>query len=165
MLIYTNAVFLTFTLAVIWLQTVWTQIFNVLTINIVHSLLHFWSATHSKTVGTVKHGYSWKMSCLEGNICCSKISMYFTALMLLHALTQPHGNSLEASFHAWPKAHGIHFFQKWFGITICLTKIYFSTVWWSTQDASEPREVYTTSGHSWHKASVFLHSKGLSAIC
>ena len=52
------------------------------------------------------HGRPWKGCRLEGSICCSKISMYFSALMvpsqkcklpLPRALTQPH-NMIDPGF-------------------------------------------------------------------
>ncbi len=78
------------------------------------------------------HGRPWKRCLLEGSILCSKISMYFSALMvpsqkcklpLPRALTQPHtmtdpgfwlvaGNSLDDPFLLWSGAHGVHSSQK-----------------------------------------------------
>ncbi len=78
------------------------------------------------------HGHPWKRCLLEGSILCSKISMYFSALMvpsqkcklpLPRALTQPHtwqtlafglvaGNSLDDPFLLWSGAHGVHSSQK-----------------------------------------------------
>ncbi len=78
------------------------------------------------------HGRSWKRCLLEGSILCSKISMYFSALMvpsqkwklpLPRALTQPPyhdrpcfglvaGNSLDDPFLLWSGAHGVHSSQK-----------------------------------------------------
>ncbi len=79
------------------------------------------------------HGRPWKRCLLEGSILCSKISMYFSALMvpsqkcklpLPRALTQPHtmtdpgfglvaGNSLDDPFLLWSGAHGVHSSQKY----------------------------------------------------
>ncbi len=79
------------------------------------------------------HGRPWKRCLLEGSILCSKISMYFSALMvpsqkcklpLPRALTQPHtmtdpafglvaGNSLDDPFLLWSGAHGVHSSKKY----------------------------------------------------
>ncbi len=114
------------------------------------------------------HGRPWKRCLLEGSILCSKISMYFSALMVLsqkcklplpRALTQPH-----TMYRPWlldlllvtvwmilfffgPGAHGVHSSQKIPEILIHLTTVHVSTVWWSIPDASEPREVDGASGH------------------
>ncbi len=113
------------------------------------------------------HGRPWKRCLLEGSILCSKISMYFSALMvpsqkcklpLPRALTQPipwqtlafglvAGNSLDDPFLLWSGAHGVHSSQKIPEILIHLTTVHVSTVWWSIPDASEPREVDGASGH------------------
>ncbi len=113
------------------------------------------------------HGRPWKRCLLEGSILCSKISMYFSALMvpsqkcklpLPRALTQPipwqtlafglvAGNSLDDPFLLWSGAHGVHSNQKIPEILIHLTTVHVSTVWWSIPDASEPREVDGASGH------------------
>ncbi len=114
-----------------------------------------------------RHGRPWKRCPLEGSILCSKISMYFSALMvpsqkcklpLPRALTQPHtmtdpgfglvaGNSLDDPFLLWSGAHGVHSSQKIPEILIHLTTVHVSTVWRSIPDASEPREVDGASGH------------------
>ncbi len=114
--------------------------------------------------------YAWtslERCLLEGSILCSKISMYFSALMvpsqkcklpLPRALTQPipwqtlafglvAGNSLDDPFLLWSGAHGVHSSQKIPEILIHLTTVHVSTVWWSIPDASEPREVDGASGH------------------
>ncbi len=114
------------------------------------------------------HGRPWKRCLLEGSILCSKISMYFSALMvpsqkcklpLPRALTQPPyhdrpwlldfvaGNSLDDPFLLWSGAHGVHSSHKIPEILIHLTTVHVSTVWWSIPDASEPREVDGASGH------------------
>ncbi len=114
------------------------------------------------------HGRPWKRCLLEGSILCSKISMYFSALMvpsqkcklpLPRALTPtPYhdrpwlldlllGNSLDDPFLLWSGAHGVHSSQKIPEILIHLTTVHVSTVWWSIPDASEPREVDGASGH------------------
>ncbi len=113
------------------------------------------------------HGRPWKRCLLESSILCSKISMYFSALMvpsqkcklpLPRALTHPipwqtlafglvAGNSLDDPFLLWSGAHGVHSSQKIPEILIHLTTVHVSTVWWSIPDASEPREVDGASGH------------------
>ncbi len=113
------------------------------------------------------HGRPWKRCLLEGSILCSKISMYFSALMVpsqnASYLCQGHwhnpipwqtlafglvaGNSLDDPFLLWSGAHGVHSSQKIPEILIHLTTVHVSTVWWSIPDASEPREVDGASGH------------------
>ncbi len=109
------------------------------------------------------HGRPWKRCLLEGSILCSKISMYFSALMVPSHLCQGHwhnpipwqtlafglvaGNSLDDPFLLWSGAHGVHSSQKIPEILIHLTTVHVSTVWWSIPDASEPREVDGASGH------------------
>ncbi len=113
------------------------------------------------------HGRPWKRCLLEGSILCSKISMYFSALMVHHrsasylcqgqwhnpipwqtlAFGLVAGNSLDDPFLLWSRAHGVHSSQKIPEILIHLTTVHVSTVWWSIPDASEPREVDGASGH------------------
>ncbi len=113
------------------------------------------------------HGRPWKRCLLEGSILCSKISMYFSALMVpsqkCKLPCQGHwhnpipwqtlafglvaGNSLDDPFLLWSGAHGVHSSQKIPEILIHLTTVHVSTVWWSIPDASEPREVDGASGH------------------
>ncbi len=112
------------------------------------------------------HGRPWKRCLLEGSILCSKISMYFSALMVpsqkcklpLPGTDTPipwqtlafglvAGNSLDDPFLLWSGAHGVHSSQKIPEILINLTTVHVSTVWWSIPDASEPREVDGASGH------------------
>ncbi len=113
------------------------------------------------------HGRPWKRCLLKGSMLCSKISMYFSALICHHRsasyLCQGHwhnpipwqtlafglvaGNSLDDPFLLWSGAHGIHSSQKIPEILIHLTTVHVSTVWWSIPDASEPREVDGASGH------------------
>ncbi len=104
----------------------------------------------------------------EGSILCSKISMYFSALMvpsqkcklpLPRALTQP-------QYHDRPwlldlllvTVWMILFFfgrstrrsipsQKYLKYWFIWPQYNVSTVWWSIPDASEPREVDGASGH------------------
>ncbi len=107
------------------------------------------------------HGRIWKRCLLEGSILCSKISMYFSALMvpsqkcklpLPRALTQPHtmtdpgfglvaGNSLDDPFLLWSGAHGVHSSQKIPEILIHLTTVHVSTVWWSNTPDSTHQHV------------------------
>ncbi len=106
------------------------------------------------------HGRPWKRCLLEGSILCSKISMYFSALMVPSqkckhnpipwqtlAFRLVAGNSLDDPFLLWSGAHGVHSSQKIPEILIHLTTVHVSTVWWSIPDASEPREVDGASGH------------------
>ncbi len=97
------------------------------------------------------HGRPWKRCLLEGSILCSKISMYFSALMVpsqkCKLPLQGHwhnpipwqtlafglvaGNSLDDPFLLWSGAHGVHSSQKIPEILIHLTTVHVSTVWWS----------------------------------
>ncbi len=108
------------------------------------------------------HGRPWKRCLLEGSILCSKISMYFSALMvpsqkcklpLPRALTQPHtmtdpgfwtvaGNSLDDPFLLWVQEHTATFLPKntW-NTDSSDHSTRFPTVWWSIPNAPEPREV------------------------
>ncbi len=106
------------------------------------------------------HGRPWKRCLLEGSILCSKISMYFSALIVPSQKCKHNpipwqtlafglvaGNSLDDPFLLWSGAHGVHSSQKIPEILIHLTTVHVSTVWWSIPDASEPREVDGASGH------------------
>ncbi len=85
----------------------------------------------------------WKRCLLEGSILCSKISMYFSALMVPsqkckftfakgtdtpHTMTDPGfglvaGNSLDDPFLLWSGAHSVHSSQKIPEILIHLTTV------------------------------------------
>ncbi len=81
------------------------------------------------------HGRPWKRCLLEGSILCSKISMYFSALMVPSQkckLPLPRalafglvaGNSLDDPFLLWSRAHGVHSSQKIPEILIHLTTVH-----------------------------------------
>ncbi len=111
------------------------------------------------------HGRPWKRCLLEGSILCSKISMYFSALMVPSQkckFTFAKGTD-TTPYHDRPWlldlllvtvwmilfffGHGVRSSQKIPEILIHLTTVHVSTVWWSIPDASEPREVDGASGH------------------
>src|SRR4029434_11033846 len=94
------------------------------------------------------HGLPWKGCRLKRSICCSKISMHFSALIvpsqkcklpLPRALTQPHtmtdpglglvsDQRCDGPLLLCSGAHGVRFFQKRPEILIRLTTIHISTV-------------------------------------
>ncbi len=73
------------------------------------------------------HGRPWKRCLLEGSILCSKISMYFSALMVPSQKCKLH-LPLDDPFLLWSGAHGVHSSQKIPEILIHLTTVHVSTV-------------------------------------